>query len=1115
MIFAALLLIGSVCFAQTGNLKVIQKCDKQLLNNQRATGYYGNFNQTADGMYYPMEQGEAIIMRADQFPGANVVGDTIKKIKFDAEDFSSQQSGTYNGTSFTMKIYTGAPDNTAFLTALQAGQGSIEDLSILGTCEYTENITATTLGSGNQWGINEIEITPWVITSANYWIVFIANGNNCLYANKNVISDTITYAQYQQSERPTITSSPEMQYLGWYPAGTYQGQAYNEYISMLVSLSAINENYDIVYAETIPFFQVYVQGSGEYIPTSDVEALFLDTYPNPTGTAATTMTLGPTDDLVLYIALQNNGPDAVTAPVAFDITFDGVSLLTDTIPYSDEENDDLPNGYYQPINFSQTQGQYAPLTISAAYLDGIVGTFDVCFSVSYTGTDNNNENDETCITVTRFVNDTIWATANEFGTITPNGEVIVVEGTDQPFTITANDSCRLVSVMVDDTINVTADLVDGVYTFTNVTANHTINATFERIPTYTITASANEFGTITPNGENVVLEGQSLQVTIAANDCYRIASVLVDGEEAINDLVNGVYTFENIVANHTIAVTFEQITYTITATAGENGTIDPEGEVTVNCGENKEFTIAPNTGYRILSLLVDGVSQPTENNVYIFENVTANHTIEVTFVDENATTHTITATAGEHGTINPVGAIEVLGGENKEFTITADNCYRIASVLVDGDTVTSDLVDGVYTFENVAADHTIAAIFEIITYTITASANESGTITPNNEGGEIVNCGDNQSFTIAANDSCRLVSVMVDDTINVTDQLVDGVYTFTNVAANHTIAATFERIPVYTITASANEFGTITPASVTVMEDENASFTIAANDSCRIVSVMVDETNNVTADLVDGVYTFTNVNAAHTIAATFEAIPTFTITATANDGGTITPASVTVMEGENAAFTIAANNGYRIVSVMVDETNNVTANLVNGVYTFTNVNANHTIAATFEEIPTYTITATAGENGTINPSGEITVVEGATQAFTITPNGGYRIASVLVDGVEAIENIVDGVYVFQNVNANHTISVAFTESVSVDMIEAGSMAIYPNPNTGMFSIDFSNINGDAIYQLIDARGAVVETRNISVMDGETMNFNYNLRAGAYFVRIISNDKVYVEQIVVE
>ena len=53
-------------------------------------------------------------------------------------------------------------------------------------------------------------------------------------------------------------------------------------------------------------------------------------------------------------------------------------------------------------------------------------------------------------------------------------------------------------------------------------------------------------------------------------------------------------------------------------------------------------------------------------------------------------------------------------------------------------------------------------------------------------------------------------------------------------------------------------------------------------------------------------------------------------------------------------------------------------------YTFTNVTADHTIAASFA-IDTYTITASAGANGSISPSGAMTVNYGANQTFTITP----------------------------------------------------------------------------------------------------------------------------------
>ncbi len=383
MILAALL-IGSVCFAQNGNLRVAQKCDKQLLNTQRVTGWYGNSDYDN---YYTMEQGEAIIMRADQFSGANVVGDTIKKIKFDVESFTGQ-SATYNGTSFTMKIYTGAADNITFLTALQTGQGSIQDLSILGTCVYTENITATALGTQSTPGLNEIEITPWVITDDNYWIVFVSNGQNCLIAESNIISDTITYAQYQQGTRPTVSSNPGMQYLAWNPAGTNQGQPYNEYISTTVNLTPINQEYDIVYAEFIPFFQIYIQGTGEYVPNSEIAPAFADANP-PSGLAPTTMTLGLNDDLVLYPYVMNLGPDATNATINVSIKIDDEVIATSTITQS------VP--FQNGVAITQ-QGQNS-FTIPAAILP--TTNFDVCLVVEYTGAGDDIDNNTTCIAVTR------------------------------------------------------------------------------------------------------------------------------------------------------------------------------------------------------------------------------------------------------------------------------------------------------------------------------------------------------------------------------------------------------------------------------------------------------------------------------------------------------------------------------------------------------------------------------------------------------------------------------------------------------------------------------------------------------------------------------------------
>ncbi len=91
-------------------------------------------------------------------------------------------------------------------------------------------------------------------------------------------------------------------------------------------------------------------------------------------------------------------------------------------------------------------------------------------------------------------------------------------------------------------------------------------------------------------------------------------------------------------------------------------------------------------------------------------------------------------------------------------------------------------------------------------------------------------------------------------------------------------------------------------------------------------------------------------------------------------------------------------------------------------YAFSNVTANHTIAATFT-LNAFTIVASAGTGGTITPTGNVPVNCGASQSFTIAASSGYTIAAVTVDGVGrgAVAS-----YTFSTVAANHTIAATFT-----------------------------------------------------------------------------------------
>lgn len=154
--------------------------------------------------------------------------------------------------------------------------------------------------------------------------------------------------------------------------------------------------------------------------------------------------------------------------------------------------------------------------------------------------------------------------------------------------------------------------------------------------------------------------------------------------------------------------TFGGTTYTVDATAGADGAINPSGAVAVFEGSSKQFTFDPNPGFMIEDVLVDGLSVGAVTS-YDFTNVVANHTISASFVA--APDFTITASAGAGGSITPSGAVVVAAGGSQVFDVAAEPGYSIENVLIDG---VSAGTEASHTFGNVSANHTISASFSVV-----------------------------------------------------------------------------------------------------------------------------------------------------------------------------------------------------------------------------------------------------------------------------------------------------------------------------------------------------------------------------------------------------------------
>ena len=219
------------------------------------------------------------------------------------------------------------------------------------------------------------------------------------------------------------------------------------------------------------------------------------------------------------------------------------------------------------------------------------------------------------------------------------------------------------------------------------------------------------------------------------------------------------------------------------------------------------------------------------------------------------------------------------------------------------------------------------------------------------------------------------------------------------------------------------------------------------------------------------------------------------ITASVNDEtqGSITPSgAVKVRHGNDQVFTITPNAHYQISSVKVDGVE-VKDNLEDGIYTFNNVIGGHVIDVTFAAIE-YTITASVNNEdyGTISPSGEVKVAEGDAQAFTITANSGYEIESLLVDGVEAKDDIADGVYTFTSIDANHTIEVIFAVSTGLNQSELDAFTVYYNANSSSAILSSEALQVDVLDLSGQMLGSYHATTQVSLA---------NIPDGVYILRI--------------
>ena len=247
--------------------------------------------------------------------------------------------------------------------------------------------------------------------------------------------------------------------------------------------------------------------------------------------------------------------------------------------------------------------------------------------------------------------------------------------------------------------------------------------------TYTINVTTDYGSSVNGSYPDTVVEGSNKYLHISKRQGYKLTSVILDDSsqtipsqtEASGEVMT--ISLENITSNHNLVVTSEPFKYTITTSAGSNGSITPSA--TVNYGSSKTINMSPSTGYEVNEVIVDGINKG-KITTYTFNNITDNHTISVTFKKLDEQKFTVNCTTVQNGNIS-VSPTSATVGTKITIYVNPSEGYRLKQI---DSSPTVAINNNQFTMP--AQNVTLTPVFEKIevqTYAITVGTSEHGTAT--------------------------------------------------------------------------------------------------------------------------------------------------------------------------------------------------------------------------------------------------------------------------------------------------------------------------------------------------------------------------------------------------
>ena len=230
-----------------------------------------------------------------------------------------------------------------------------------------------------------------------------------------------------------------------------------------------------------------------------------------------------------------------------------------------------------------------------------------------------------CVVWTNTVTYTIEVSCNLGGTVSPSG-MVVNQGEDATFTFTADLGYYLQGIYIDDEYAGN----DLTYTFTNVQADHILQAVFARNLFYISIIKVGS-GTVYPNETSVQVGlDQNITISFSHEQNWGVEDVLIDGV-SVGALTS--YTFTSVNADHTLQVTFVDITeyYSITLKPNSFVYLECNESLTkIVSGQSRIVHLLVQNGYKIAKFTVNGEDYNLNGNFITFNDIQCDLVLEAT-----------------------------------------------------------------------------------------------------------------------------------------------------------------------------------------------------------------------------------------------------------------------------------------------------------------------------------------------------------------------------------------------------------------------------------------------------------------------------------------------------